>query len=202
MIDGLHCKCSFSSCSIHPWYIVHCHTGKEKFTSTILHTNLGLVAYVPEIKIWKQGEVRYISLFPGYFFLQADLQQTTPSQINTSPGVLRLLECNDRPQAISTDLVEALFHELTRQNEANCFPFHPGDTVYVTEGPLRGLEAVFLGPTKPQMRVQVLLQFLGRSTKAEVNMSTLEKPVGARKRDHAAPRQRYTRGKGRKIYFP
>ena len=183
---------------IYHWYVIHCKTGREKFTSETLKANLGLIVYLPEKKVWSKGNARFISLFPGYLFIQADLQKTTPSQINTSPGVLRLLECEGIPQEVPSHFVEMLRAEINSLNEYFCAPhqsFRPGDTLYVIEGPLRGLETVFIGPTTPGKRVQVLLNFLGRLTKADVELSALEKRTNGVKLKNT----RYTRGKGRKI---
>src|SRR5215472_16713423 len=99
---------------IAPWYVIHCKTGREKYASEILRTHLGLTAYLPEKKIWHKGEIRHIPLFPGYFFLQADLQRTALSQINTSPGVLHLLMCAGIPQGMPSGFVEMLATEITR----------------------------------------------------------------------------------------
>jgi transcriptional antiterminator RfaH len=184
--------------SIYHCYVIHCKSGKEKTTSEALKATLGLSFYLPEKKIWRKGNACFIPLFPGYFFVQADLQKTSLSRINTSPGVLRLLECEGIPQAVPSHLVETLRAEMTRLNEYHSAPnqgFRPGDTMYMTEGPLRGLESVFIGPVAPSKRVQVLLKFLGRLTKAEVEVSALEK----RTENIKPERVRYTRGKGRKV---
>lgn len=185
-------------CSTHHWYVIHCKTRKEKFTAEILKDHLGLIVYLPEQKTWHKGNVRYIPLFPGYFFIQADLQEIAPSQIRNSPGVLRLLECDGVPQIVPSYLVEMVYKETTMLNEYIRTPnqmFQPGDTLQVTAGPLRGLETVFIGPTTPSKRVQVFLNFLGRLTKTEIEVSILEKcPESIKPR-----RIRYTRGKGRKI---
>jgi transcription antitermination factor NusG len=180
------------------WYVIHCKSGKEKSAAETLRSNLGLIVYLPEKKVWIKGNARYIPLFPSYFFIQADLIRTVPSQINASPGVLRLLAYDGIPQIVPSDFVETLYAEIARLNEYSSAPnqgFRPGDTLYVIDGPLRGLEAVFIGPTTPSKRVQVLLNFLGRLTKAEVEGSTLEK----RTENIKLKQVRYTRGKGRKI---
>jgi len=183
---------------IHHWYVIHCKSGKEKSAADILRSNLGLSVYLPEKKIWKKGNVRYIPLFSGYFFIQADLIRTVLSQINASPGVLRLLAYDGIPQIVPSGFVETLCAEIARLNEYSSAPnegFRPNDALYVIDGPLRGLEAVFIGPTTPGKRVQVLLNFLGRLTKAELEGSALEK----RTENVKLKQERYTRGKGRKI---
>lgn len=182
--------------NIHPWYVIHCKTGKEKYAAKILRSNLGLSVYVPEKKIWDKSNVRYVSLFPGYFFVQTDLQRIVLSQINASPGVLRLLIYDG---SISSDFVEALSAEIARHNRYGGVPFRSGDTVCMVDGPLRGLEAVFIGPTTPTERVQVLFNILGRLTKTEVERSALAKHTENIQTGNTVGKMRYTRGRMRKI---
>lgn len=180
------------------WYVVHCKSGKEKLAAETLRANLGLIVYLPEKEVWKKGNAHYIPLFPGYFFIQADLRRTVPSQINSIPGVLRLLAYDGIPQTVPPDFVETLCAEIARLNEysrAHNQVFRPGDTLNMIDGPFQGLEAVFAGPTTPSRRVQVLLNILGRLTRAEVEVSAIEK----RTEDVKLKRIRYTRGNGRKI---
>ncbi len=75
--------------------------------------------------------------------------------------------------------------------------FHPGDAVVLANGNLKGLEGVFLGPAKPSARVKVLLHFLGSLREAEVDAHSLDRAGTG-----MAPRERGTRGKGRKINRP
>lgn len=195
--NGVLCATEFSD--VHPWYVVHCKAGREKYSSEILRINLGLTTYVPEKKIWNKGEIRDIPLFPGYFFLQADLHHIALSQINTSPGVLSLLAYSGIPQRVPAGFIEALSTEIIRLNDRSIVPLRPGDTVYVVDGPLCGLEAVFVGPSTPGKRVQVLLSLLGRLTKTEVAISHLGKSREAHKIENKGlERLRYTRGKRRK----
>jgi transcriptional antiterminator RfaH len=183
------------------WYVIHCQSGKEKSTSESLRINLGLSIYVPEEKVWRKGNAHFMPWFPGYFFIQADLQRMAPSQINTSPGVLRLLECEGVAQEVPAALVETLRTEVDRLNEYRSVPnqgLRPGDIVYMMAGPFRGLESVFVGPLTPSKRVQVLLNFLGRSTKVEVEVTALEKRT-----ENVSPQLiRTTRGKGRQVRHP
>ncbi|GHO82458.1 transcription termination/antitermination protein NusG [Dictyobacter formicarum] len=184
-----------------PWYVIHCKVGREKYTSEILRSNLGLTAFLPVKKIWNKGEMRHIPLFPGYFFLQADLQRTALSHIHRSPGVLHLLTSGGSPQKVPFDLIETLMTEISRLNDNSIVPFQPGDNVYIVDGPLHNLEAVFIGPTTPRKRVQILLNLLGRLTKTEVAVSALKKNTEECKIVNTHfDKKRYTRGKGRKTY--
>ena len=63
-------------------------------------------------------------------------------------------------------------------------------------GPLEGMEAIFVGPTEPAARVEVLLRFLGGQRTLAVAPADLEavaNPVAER------PQPRRSRGKGRPI---
>lgn len=191
-------RSTFFSDIHHDWYVIYCKTGRELFTSETMKATLGLITYVPEKKVWSKGSAHYVPFFPGYFFVRANLQKIAPSQINTSPGVLRLLACDDLPQKLPSHFVDMLHAEITRFNEYSCAPnqyFRPGDSLFVREGPFRGLEALFVGPTTPGKRAQILLNFMDRLIKAEIEVEYIERKLNSIK----PKRARGTRGKGRKI---
>lgn len=192
------------SCSSTPWYLVHCKPRKESYAASALRTLHGLYVFLPQNKVHFRGEVRQVPFFPGYIFAQADLQQVPRSYINTTPGVIRLVEFGGEPQPIPHYVVETILEQLSKLNTSARQPQHnfcPGDLVRVKHGPLQDLEMVFIGSTTPSKRVRVLLHFLGRLKEVHVDVETLEKmPITSNiQPDLNIQRERYTRGKGRKI---
>jgi transcriptional antiterminator RfaH len=181
-----------------PWYVVYCKPRSELYAASILRTELGLTTYLPEIEICQHREARRMPFFPGYFFIQTNLQKVGVSRINTSPGVLRLLDFGDGPLAVPHLLIETIREELSRRSiggNASQQRFSPGDSVRVTSGPLEGLSAVFVESLTSSERAWVLLHFLGRMNKVQVDMHNLETIHNGSVR-----RERQTRGKGRRIH--
>jgi transcriptional antiterminator RfaH len=178
------------------WYAAYCKPFKERYAATALADQLGLPIYLPEIKRRFRGQIRHAPFFPRYLFVWVDLQAVTLNRINNTFGVVRLVAIDDIPQPIPTSVIDMLRQRVDHFNMYGGLlnrGFRPGDTVRLKEGPLQGLEAVFVGPMKSSERVHILIDFLGRHREAEVDVDTLERA--------AAPprRERRTRGNGRHI---
>jgi transcriptional antiterminator RfaH len=166
---------------------------------------LGLFAYIPEYKQESHGTIKHFPLFPGYIFVQADLQKVPLSQINATPGVLGLVASGGDPQPVPNDVIEGIVERLKYMDTLKREPFCPGDVVRVKHGgPLQELEMIFIGPMTPSRRVCVLLSFLGRLKQVHVDAETLEKVPSHTAHEERVFRanyvkNRYTRGRGRKI---
>jgi transcriptional antiterminator RfaH len=187
------------------WYAIHCNPRKEWQAAQALQTVLGLDVYFPTICHRSRGKVNWEPLFPRYLFVQADLQTTAPSHINTTYGVNRLVMFNDVPQPVPEDIIDAMQEQISRLNAQGGLPRHtfsPGDTVRLKSGPLQGLEAVFLQDSKPDERVRILIEFLGDLRETEVDVAILEHSDGSlapESQGKQDTRRRRTRGRGRKI---
>jgi transcriptional antiterminator RfaH len=180
------------------WYAVHCQPLKERLAVTLLQDQLGLTVYLPEIQRRVRGRLHSTPFFPRYLFVHAAPQALAPSRVNATAGVLRLVAFGDIPQPISAAVIAALRERVERFNAQGGLPHHgfrPGDAVRLKQGPLQGLEAIFVGPMGPSERVRVLLEFLGRSRQAEVSADALERATPA----PVAHPPRRTRGRGRRI---
>jgi transcriptional antiterminator RfaH len=191
------------SLASNPWYAIYCRPGRESFAARMLHTQLGLPIYLPEMEISLQKGIQRVPFFPGYFFLQANLQKVGLSCINSSPGVLKLLDFGDGPLVIPETFIEMIREQTKKRDMRSDLALQKllrGDSVRVTRGPLEGLQAVFLESLTAGERARIFLRFLGRFCNVQVNTSDLEKientDVGSPLPSH---RQRLTRGKGRKI---
>jgi transcriptional antiterminator RfaH len=182
------------------WYVVHCKPSREAQAAYALRELLGLTVYLPESNRVVRGKARSSPFFSGYLFAQADLEQVNLSSINSTPNVIRLLEFGGRPQMIDAVVVEAIREQLADLNASGGLPTHDfqhGDPVWLTSGPLKGLRAVFVGPSTPSIRVKVLLEFLGRTNEVKVDLDSLEHAD----RELLPRRRRGSRGKGRRIHY-
>lgn len=179
------------------WYVVHAKVWQERLVGALLEERWRLTVYLPEVLQPRAGRVAQAPLFPGYLFVLVDLDQTPASALNATPGVLRLVTFGKQPQPVSAAVVEALrdrVDELNANGGLPNHPFRPGDAVRLVEGPLCGLEAVFVGPMRPAQRVRVLLRFMGELSEVTLPAATLEPAAVA-----ASRRERRTRGHGRRI---
>jgi transcriptional antiterminator RfaH len=180
------------------WYLVHCIARKEAFAAYVLTSHLGLQVYLPQVTRHVRGSVQQTPFFPGYLFVQADLGQVTRSIINSAPGVVRLLDFGGGPQLVPLPVLRDIRARLDKLNGTGGLPTHnfkSGEAVRVKSGPLRGVEALFVGPLTPSARVTILLDMLGRLNEVKVDVETLEHAPNVT----IARQGRTTRGKGRRI---
>src|SRR5262245_26709107 len=187
-----------NSINVRSWYTVYCKPRMEWRAASALEEHLQLTVYLPEIRRRVDGQTRCTPLFPRYLFVEANLETIGVSRINTTPGVLRLLSFGEAPQAVPATVINAIRARLDTMNVQEGPPehgFHTGDAVRFKGGPLRELEAIFVGPMKPSERVRVLIHLLGGFREAEVGADILESISSGLAHKWA----RRTRGRGRKI---
>lgn len=183
-----------------PWYVIHTKPQQELLASSMLEDRLELNVYLPEVLQSYRGQMQLRPLFPRYLFLQVDLSEVELTTINSTPGVIHLVAFGDRPLPLREGVVAGIRQEVDHLNETGGLlpaTYHSGDVVRLTEGPLRGLHAIFLRHLRPKERVLVLLNFLGQENEVELNLAELEPASSLRPQR----RRRGTRGKGRKINY-
>lgn len=192
------------------WYAIHCRPQREKQVGLSLQNILGLNVYLPEVVSCKRGDVVHsIPLFPCYLFVQASLGVVTVHQINTQPGVVKVVSTGGQPVAIPHAVIEALQGRVDALNEQGGLPphtFKPGDVVRLKSGPMHGLEGVFQGAKGPGERVRILIEFMGKLNTFHVDANMLEEVANATPSETTPPPEqsrppRRTRGKGRKINY-
>jgi transcription antitermination factor NusG len=165
----------------------------------MLEAHLGLAVYLPQVDQRRRGRMAPAPLFPGYLFVESAAEKFVRSAVDAQPGVIRVVTIDAQPCEVDANVVAALRSQVAAVNAAGGLPQHPfkpGDRVRLQTGPLEGMEAIFLGPTMPSERAEILLSFLGRAQRARVDIAELE-PIAAPRTALHPPRR--TRGHGRRI---
>jgi transcription elongation factor/antiterminator RfaH len=183
------------------WYTLYTKPNAEYQVVTALQRR-GIQSYLPEIESVKdRGGRDRKPFFPCYLFIKADLRVVGLSRVRWTPGLRRIVSCDDWPVPLPEELISLIQRKLGQINAAGNRPVHnfqPGDTVRITDGPLQSMLAIFEGPTTPAERVRVLLTFLGHARRVSLPVADLEKaPSNAEVSMPKRPRR--TRGQGRRI---
>jgi transcriptional antiterminator RfaH len=111
-----------------------------------------------------------LPLFPGYLFVQADMEQGHRRRIDSAPGVAYTVAFGDRPAALADSVIAEI-----RAREADdglvhldpTFGLKPGEAVRLTDGALGDMVGLFDGASDAN-RVAVLLSILGRPVRVQV----------------------------------
>jgi len=160
------------------WYCLHTKPRKELSVEQYCREVLSIETYYPQLK--RQKIIRRVKrwvtgpLFPRYFFCRVNLGEHYRA-VRYAPEVLDLVTFGDRPTVVDEAIITQLKSWAGDAVDVLTVTpgFRPGDHVEITEGPLRGLEAVFQQDLNGHDRVAILLSTLAHPTRVIVNRSAL-----------------------------
>ncbi len=187
------------------WYTLYTKPQAEHQVAAFLE-HRGFEIFLPKLKT-KSDNRRDKALFPRYLFLRIDVNLIDYSELQWTPGLIRLVSVDHHPLPIQDCVIGLLQKHSTMISSSDIqsnHNFQPGDEVRITTGPFAEMLAIFEGPTTPSQRVQILLNVLGGSrvkVQAEhlVRADHLAKTETKVEAPIIPKRPRRTRGRGRKI---
>lgn len=155
------------------WYAVQTKARQEAVAELHLG-NQSFRTFLPLLRTHRHRRGRWQAvtepLFPGYLFVELDIERHNTAPIRSTRGVIGLVRQGLRPQAVPHDFVDGLIQLHAKGGKA-IEPekvFRAGDAVMLIDGPMAGLRAVFHAQSSRE-RVVVLLEMLGGSVMASVS---------------------------------
>jgi transcriptional antiterminator RfaH len=161
----------------HAWYCVRTQPKHEHIAAATLTRNLGLEVFHPRLRLeraTRRGVVRVVEpLFPCYVFVCCCLGELL-DEIRYVNGVSSLVHFGDKIPAVPEVVIEELRQCFeTEEPVAVEDRLYPGADVTVAEGAFLGFSGIVVRLLPARQRVQILLEFLGRTTIAEVDRTSL-----------------------------
>jgi len=159
------------------WYCARTQPKHEHIAAANLSRRLGLEVFHPRLRFeraTRRGVVRVIEpLFPCYVFVRCSLDQSL-DEIRYINGISSLVHFGQRIPVVPDEVVEEL-RQCFDSEEPMAVEDHlkPGTEVVVAEGALLGSHGLVVRSLPAKRRVQILLDFLGRTTVAEVDRNAL-----------------------------
>lgn len=146
------------------WYVMHSKPQKEKWLLKQLDA-LNIEVYYPRLrsKARKLDSRIFKPYFPGYMFVNVDLELTGTSMLEWIPGSLGLISFGGEPARVPEALLQKIRRHVDEINAARARiveSLRPGDEVVIFSGPLAGYDAIFCNRLRDTERVQVLLKAL------------------------------------------
>lgn len=146
------------------WYVVRSKPNKEDFLARQFEA-YGIKVFYPRLRVSpvnpRARKTR--SYFPGYLFVQVDLQVTGSSTLQWMAGAANLVSFGGEPAPVPDTLITALerrVEEINASNKTGVNNIKRGESVRIQAGPFAGYDAIFDGRISGQERVRVLLRFL------------------------------------------
>lgn len=191
------------------WYALHTKAYAEQRAASELRRH-GIETYVPEVnrkadKASKRVDKR-IAFFPGYLFMNVDLNAMSASKWRWASGVRHIVSHGESPVVIPNEIIGFIRRQLAEHEAAGALArpprFKKGDYVRIADGPFGEMLAIFEGPISASERVTVLMDFLGRLSRIRVDLDSLEPADSPGDQKPRAKLRRRTRGRGRPIRYP
>jgi transcription termination/antitermination protein NusG len=165
------------------WYAVWTKSNCERLVAEQLSAK-GFAAFLPEMptRSRRNGKSHFVQMpmFPGYLFLRHAMEKASYVEILKARGIVRILEGGwNRLTPIAEEEVSAIQQLIAAG--VPVFPhvyFREGDRVKVVEGPLAGVEGIFLRDKPHKGRLVVSVNLLQTAVAVEVDCAYVE-PVSS-----------------------
>jgi len=161
------------------WYAVWLRSNYEQTVNRQLSTK-GFHSFLPEVRTWsrRQGAHRTIPtpMFPGYLFVRAALHKERYIDLLKVQGVVRVLEDGWTRLTPVPDAEIAAIHQIAAAG-VDVFPcarLRGGERVRVLQGPLNGVEGIFVHDKPSKGRLVVSVDMLGRGIAVEMDAADVE----------------------------
>lgn len=147
------------------WYVLSIKAHKEQPVHRYLINNQ-IETYFPKLYVKPPNPRSRTTrpFFPGYMFVNIDLDCEGENRLRWIPGTRGLVRFGDRPAIVPNNIITELRKQVRVINEAAYKPrrLQKGDRIRIINGLFQGYEAIFDAHLSGRDRVQVLLTFLSQ----------------------------------------
>jgi len=161
------------------WYAVYTRSRHEEKVYTGLK-NKDFEVFLPKAETWSRRKDRrkkiWIPLFPGYIFVQSQLDNYSYHDILKTVGVVRIIGIKGHPTPIPEEEIVSL--KLIVNSGQPVFPhdyIKTGDRVTVIDGPLEGAVGTILRAKSKKDKLVVSIPLLQRSIAVEMHEWAVKK---------------------------
>ncbi len=157
------------------WYALRSKPRKEDVVWRQVHTQ-GFEVFYPRLRVnpVNPRAKKWRAYFPGYMFVNADLDEVGLSVFQWMPHAMGLVSFGGEAAVVPENLIHAIrkrVDEIAAAGGEVMDGLKPGDIVQISDGPFRGYEAIFDSRLPGSERVRVLLELLGNQRKVPLEIN-------------------------------
>lgn len=176
------------------WFVVNTYSTHENKVKTNLERrveSMGIQELVFRIIVAEQevqcidketglpnGKTRMKNLYPGYVFVEMIMTDRAWYVVRNTPGVTGFVGSSGKgtkPFPIPREQIEPVLKRMGIVDETMYDRYNEGDYVKVISGALEGTEGRIVSINRESGTVFIETVFFGRTTKAEVDFSEIER---------------------------
>jgi len=174
----------------HKWYAIQTYAGSEQSVKRAIETLVrdngveeklkNILVPTEDVIEVKNGEKKISerSIYPGYVFIEIDLDTELWQKIQSLPKVGRFIGESKRPTPLSEKDINVILEKA--QKRAAPKPkifFEEGESVRITEGPFANFTGIVEEYSMEQGKLRLNVSIFGRSTPVEILYSQVEKII-------------------------
>ena len=162
-----------------PWFAVHVRSNFERKASGLASGRLGCPVFYPTyaVRSVRRGVEHELSrpLFPGYFFVRADLAGDARTELLQLSGIVSVVSVKGRPVPVEAAVMESLRILDGHPDRVRPHPFlREGMRVVMRAGPFAGARGLIVQSPGHKPRLVVSIAILGRSVGVPVDPAHVE----------------------------
>lgn len=175
--------------TVKKWYVLRTFSGHEKKVRDHLLAELhreGLEERIGDVLIPSETifemrggkkRTREKTLFPGYIFIEAILDNDLMHIITGTPSVVGFPSVGKEPTPMRQDEIDRIIGKVKETRESGEqpeMPFKAGDPVKVVDGPFNNFSGFVEEVFPDKMKVRVMVSIFGRKTPLELDYLQVE----------------------------
>lgn len=162
------------------WFCLRAQPKREHIAAACLRMQSGVEVFSPRIcfrKHTSRGPVWFVeSMFPGYLFARFDYVNLH-RRVRQGPGIRGFVQFGDCLGLLEESLINELRARMGQDELLQIDQdLEPGEHVQITQGPFQGLDALVTRAIAARGRVEILIEWMGRSLHAEASVADLAPP--------------------------
>ena len=174
---------SAPGCSKDYWFCLRAKPKREHIAAAYLRQNPNTEVFCPMVRFRKsttRGPVWFLeAMFPGYLFARFDYLRLHRT-VRHGRGISGFVQFGSRFGLLPDRLIEELKARVGKDELVEISQqFTPGQNVEISQGPFRGLGAVVTRYIAAKDRVEMLLEWMGRSLRVEADAINLAPSMAA-----------------------
>lgn len=157
------------------WFCLKAQPKREHIAAACLRQNSEVEVFCPRVRYRKhtnRGPVWFVeAMFPGYLFARFDYI-TFHRRVRQGPGVSGFVQFGDRLALLPEELISEIKGRMGKDELVEIDQgLEPGQNVQIIQGPFQGLEALVTRLITARERVEILIEWMGRSLHAEASIA-------------------------------
>ncbi len=174
----------------HKWYAIQTYAGSEQSVKRAIETLVkdngvedklkNILVPTEDVIEVKNGEKKISerSIYPGYAFIEIDLDTSLWQKIQSLPKVGRFIGESKRPTPLSEKDISVILEKAQKKGapKPKIF-FENGESVRITEGPFANFTGIVEEYNMEHGKLRLNVSIFGRSTPVEILYSQVEKIV-------------------------